>query len=282
MGKFMFEVVALVIGMSVLAETPQEPVCPPAPPCPACPECPAPPAAPLPRAWTGSVGFGAVSVTGNARSLTLSLGSTLEYKATDWIFSGRASATYGESRVAGTDDVVTSAEDAALFLRADRRLTPRLSTYALAGFEADHPKSVEIRYSQELGAAYAWIDRTTDEDKLLLRTDLGFRVAEEYRYQYFPVRASVPGDYPEIIVAPRLGGALRYEINNSILFSQDLEVLPNLLESRWFVNSTSKLTAKLMQSLGFGVGYIVNYDSAPPDPKIPWDTKLAVTLDYLL
>jgi hypothetical protein len=224
-----------------------------------------------------------VSVTGNARSLTLSLGSALEYKGPDWIFAGKATGTYGEQRVAETGDMEISAEDAALFLRVDRRFTPRLSGYALAGFEADHPKSVEIRYSQELGAAYAWIDRAFgDESKLLLRTDLGFRVAEEYRYQYFPVRASIPGDYPYIIAAPRLGGALRYEVNKSILFSQDLEVLPNLSESRWFVNSTSKLTAKLIDSLGFGVGYTVNYDSAPPVPKISWDTKLAVTLDYLL
>jgi hypothetical protein len=30
------------------------------------------------------------------------------------------------------------------------------------------------------------------------------------------------------------------------------------------------------------VGYVVNYDSAPPDPKIPWDTRLVLTLEYLL
>jgi hypothetical protein len=279
----MFEVVALVIGMSLAAEPQQEAVCPPVPPCPPCPECPAPPPAPPPRLWTGSVGFGAVSVTGNARSLTLSLGSAIEYKATDWIFAGKATATYGEARTPGTDQMEISSEDAALFLRADRRFTPRLSGYALAGFEADHPKSIEIRYTQELGAAYAWLDRAFgDESRILLRTDLGFRVAEEYRYQYFPTRASVPGDYPYMVYAPRLGGALRYEINKSLLLSEDVEVLSNLAESRWFANSTTKLTAKLLQSLGFGVGYTVNYDSAPPDPKIPWDTKLALTLEYLL
>ena len=77
-------------------------------------------------------------------------------------------------------------------------------------------------------------------------------------------------------------GALRWEIDQRVLFSQDLEVLPNLAESRWFANSTSKITTKLFPSLGFGVGYIVNYDSEPPEPKIPWDTKLVLTLDYLL
>ena len=282
----MYGVVALVIGMSLAAEPAQEVVCPPpepCPPCPVCPEPPPPPPAAPSRNWTGSVGFGAVSVTGNARSLTMNLGAALEYKITDWILSGKAAATYGEARTPGTDQMEIAAKDAALFLRADRRLTPRLSFYALAGVEADHPKSIEVRYTQELGAAYAWIDRTfNEESKMLLRTDLGFRVAEEYRYQYFPVRASVPGDYPYMIYAPRLGAAFRYEINKSVLLSQDLEVLPNLAESRWFANSTTKLTAKLIESLGFGVGYTVGYDSDPAEPKIPWDTKLAITLEYLL
>jgi hypothetical protein len=214
--------------------------------------------------------------------LTANLNAVAEYKATDWIFGGRASATYGESRTAGTGEMETSAEDAALFLRGDRRLTPRVSTYALAGFEADHPKSIELRLSQELGVGYAWIDRAFGESKLLLRTDLGFRVAEEYRYQYFPVRSRLPGDYPDMIYAPRLGAALRYQLDKTVLFTQDVEVMPDLDESRWFVNSASKLTTKLYQSLGFGVGYIVNYDSEPPDPKIPWDTKLVLTLEYLL
>jgi hypothetical protein len=277
----MLELVVAVMQLALSAEPPVA-VCPPAPPCPACPQCPAPPEAPPSRRWTGSVGFGAVSVTGNARSLTLNLGAVAEYKVTDWIYSGRASATYGESRVAGTDEMETFAEDAALFLRVDRRFTPRLSAYALAGFETDHPKSIEARFSQELGVGYAWIDRTMGEDRLLVRTDLGFRVAEEYRFQYYPVRASVPGDYPYMFYAPRLGGSLRYEVGKSVLVSQDVEVLPNVRESRWFVNSTSKLTTRLFRSLGFGVGYVVSYDSAPPSPKIPWDTRLGVTLEYLL
>ena len=48
------------------------------------------------------------------------------------------------------------------------------------------------------------------------------------------------------------------------------------------VNSVSKLSAKVIGPLAVGVGYTVNYDSAPPAPKIPWDTTLAITLGYLL
>lgn len=256
----MLGIVTLVAGMALAAEAPPPP----------------------PGPWTGSVGLGVVAATGNARSLTANANSAVEYKVTDWILAGRASGTYGESRIAGTNLTQVTAKDAALFLRGDRRFTPRLSAYALAGFEADHPKSIEIRYSQELGVGYAWIDRPEGDGRLLLRTDLGFRVAEEYRFQYFPVRSRVEGDYPYILTAPRAAAALRYEVNKSVLLSEDVEVLSNLHESRWLANSTTKLTVKLLESLGIGVAYQVMYDSAPAEPKIPWDTKLAITLEYLL
>ena len=76
--------------------------------------------------------------------------------------------------------------------------------------------------------------------------------------------------------------AFRYGLNKNVLLTEDLEVLPNLGESRVLVNSLSELAAKLTGALQLGVGFTVNYDSAPPSPKIPWDTTLALTLEYLL
>lgn len=274
----MLNLTTLALAMTLMAEPP---ACPPPTPCPACPPCPAAAPAAPPKAWTGTVGLGVVAVTGNARNLTANLTAVAEHKAERWIFGGKAFATYGESRAAGSSTVETSAENAGLFLRGDYRFTPRLSGYLLGGVETDHPKSIEVRYSQEAGASYAWIDWTGGEQKLFLRTDLGFRIAEEYRYQYFPVGRRVdPRDY--YLKAPRVGLAFRWEMNKSVLFAQDVEALPNIDGNRVFVNSISKLSAKLFGPLAFGVGYTVNYDSAPPAPKIPWDTTLAVTLDYLL
>ncbi len=272
----MTTVTALALALALAADP--EPACPPPPPCPPCPA--AAPSSP-PRQWTGSVGLGVVAVTGNARSLTASLAAAAEHKGERWILGGKANATYGESRVAGTSAMQTSAENAGLFLRGDYRLTPRLSAYLLGGIETDHAKSIEVRYSQEAGAGYAWIDWTGGDQKLYLRTDLGFRVAEEYRFQYFPVAAHVePRDF--ILKAPRAGAAFRWELNKSVLFTEDVEVLPNLGDSRVLANAVSKLSAKLFGPLALGVGYIVAYDSAPPAGKIPWDTTLAVTVDYLL
>ncbi len=234
-----------------------------------------------PRAWTGSVGLGVVSVTGNARSLTATLAAAAEHKGESWIFGGKAYATYGESRAAGASAMQTSAENAALFLRGDYRVTPRLSGYVLAGVETDHPKSIEVRYAQEAGVGYAWVDWIGGEQKLFLRTDLGFRLAEEYRFRYFPTAGHVdPRDF--LLKAPRVAAAFRWEMNKAVLFTEDLEALPNLGSSRVLVNSLTKLSAKILGPLAVGVAYTVAYDSAPPLSKIPWDTTLAITLDYLL
>ncbi len=241
----------LALGLALGAEQAQG--CPPPPPCPACPACPAPAPTPPPKHWTGNLGLVLVSVTGNARSLTFNFNASLEHTAADWILSGKAVGTYGEA----------------------------FSVYLLGGMETDHPKSVEVRHSQESGVGYAWIDETRGDEKLFLRTDAGMRLAEEYRFQYFPTPGAI---YPRLyfLKAPRAAVAFHREVDKRILFSQDLEVIPNLGESRVLANSVTKLTTKLLGPLGFGVSYTVNYDSAPPPPKIPWDTTLAVTLEYLL
>jgi putative salt-induced outer membrane protein YdiY len=237
--------------------------------------------APPPKPWTGSVGLGVVAVTGNARSLTLSGAVAAEHKGEQWIFGGKAAGTYGESRSAGAADTQISAESASVFLRGDYRIGPRLSAYVLGGVETDHPKSIEVRHSQETGAGYAWVDRNAGEGKLFLRTDLGFRVREEYRFQYFPVPARVE-PRSEVMEALRLGAAFRWQVEKAVLVTEDVELLPDVRDSRVLANSIAKLNARLFGPVSFGVSYAVAYDSAPAPTRIPWDTTLAVTLEYVL
>jgi putative salt-induced outer membrane protein YdiY len=274
----MITAAALALGLAVAAEGPPQ-ACPP-PSCPPCPPC-APPAPPPRKPWTGSVGLGLVAITGNGRSLSLAGNAAAERKGERFIFGVRAAGAYGEARPAGQDASQVSALNASLFLRADYRLTPPLSVYAIAGGETDHVKSIEIRYTEELGLGYAWIDRKVEDRVLYLRTDLGFRLAEEYRFQYYPTPGPVdPREFT--LKAPRVGAAFRYGITRDVLITEDVEVLPNVDESRLLVNSLSKLAVKLASALQLGIGFTVNYDGAPPSPKIPWDTTLALTLDYLL
>jgi putative salt-induced outer membrane protein YdiY len=252
-------------------------------------EVPAPPPAAAPAAapgapassWTSTVGLGFISLTGNSRTVTFSANAVAERKSAGWIMAAKAYGTYGQNRPAGEDGTETVAQAAGLQLRLDRRFGERMSTYALAAGDTDHVKSVRVRSTGELGARIVWVDAGGPSGwKTSLATDLGFRVAEEERFQYYPARAEVPD---ETLYAPRAGLAFRYAMSKDVLFAEDAEILPSVSgESRVVVNSVSKISTRLSRSLALGVAFTVNHDSRPAPQKVATDTALALSLDVLL
>lgn len=252
------------------------------------PAAPAVAAAPPKAAWTGTVGLGLISLTGNSRTVTFNTNAAAERKSEGWIFGTKLYATYGQNRVAGEDATRTVAEAAGLQLRVDRRFGPRYSAYVLGAADTDHVKSVELRSTGELGATVVWVDAGGDDGwKTTLKTDLGFRVANERRYAYYPAPddpIQAPHGLGDVtLYAPRLGLAFRYAMSKDVLFAEDAEILPNVSgDSRVIANSVSKISTRLSRSLAFGVAFTVSHDSAPAAGKVPTDTALALTLDVLL
>ncbi len=248
------------------------------PPAPAA----AAPAAPPKAAWSGTVGLGLMSLTGNSKSITFTTNAAAERKGEDWIFGAKLLAAYGQNHpVTEGAKTETVAEMAALQLRVDRRFAERYSAYVLGAAATDHVKSVELRSTGELGATVVWVDAKGPTGwTTTLRTDLGFRMSEERRYQYFPA----PEQIPDVtLYAPRAAVAFSYAISKDVLFTEDADVMSNVSgESRVLANSISKISVRLSRSLAFGVAFTVNHDSAPAKDKVPTDTQLAMTLDVLL
>ena len=237
-------------------------------------------AAPAPPKWTGSVGFSLVSITGNATAVTLNGTGLAEYKTPEWIYGLKASATYGVSK-APTPDATSQvlALAGSLQARVDRRLNEMISAYLLGGAEADHVKSVEFRGIGEAGVGIIWFsEKEGDLEKLLFRTDLGFRYAHESRFQYYPTPMSLPAVE---LYAPKLGVAFRYAFSKEVKFLETAEVLPSVSgDGRVMVNNLTKLTAHLIQALSASLGFTVNYDSVPAPGKVSTDTALSVGLEY--
>ncbi len=235
--------------------------------------------APKPVAWVGSVGLGFISLTGNSNTLTLNSTLFAERKSPTWIWAVKGFATYGQSRLVGdtgSPDVLALA--AGLQGRGDRRLTDLLSLFLLAGADTDHVKSVEYRGYGEGGLGLLWLDQKKgDLQKLLLRTDLAFRFAEESRFQFYPT----PENIDDVrLFAPRVGVAFRYALTEDVLFFQDAEVMFNVVgDSRIVANSMTKLSARLVGSLALGTSFQVQYDSQPAAGKVPTDTALSVLLE---
>jgi putative salt-induced outer membrane protein YdiY len=250
-------------------------------PAPAAAGASAAPAAPPKSKWTGTLGLGLISLTGNSRSVSFNTTAAAEHKSDGWILGLKANAAYGQTRPADGTPTQTVAKAAGALARMDRKFHERYSGYLLVAGETDHVASVEVRYTAEAGASITWVDASGPSGwKTSLRTDLGFRWAQEQRYQYYPTGAARD---PVTLYAPRLGLAFKYALNKDVLFTEDAQILPNVVGAgRVLVNSTSKLTSRLTQSLSFGASFQVNHDSAPAAGKVPTDTILALTIEMLM
>ncbi len=247
-------------------------------------EAPPPPAPPSADKWNGTVGVGLISLTGNSKSITVTSNASASRKTDGWIFGLKVFGTYGESQKAGASTEVL-AQAAGGQLRVDRLFHQRYSGYVLGGLETDHVKSLQMREYGELGATIIWVDAAGESGwKAYLRTDLGFRVTQDRRYQFYATATVPRGNLPdETLTSPRAGLAFRYNLTKDVLFSEDAEIMPNVVgASRVLVNSVTKIAARLSTSLSFGTSFTVAHDSSPAGGKLPTDTTLALTLEALL
>jgi hypothetical protein len=235
------------------------------------------------KTWTATASLGLIALTGNASTITFNGLATAELKTEQWIYAAKAFGAFGRSRPPEVEGVPTEppqvvALNAGLQLRGDRRFTESFSGYLLAGAETDHVRSMELRAFGEAGASAIWWDRTTEDGRnSFLRTDLAFRFARERRFQYYPTQENLPD---VSIGGPRIGVNFRYALTKDVLFLDEASVLASALEnSRMIVSNQAKLTVRISEALGLGTTYLVQYDSAPPEGKVPTDTSLTMSFE---
>lgn len=231
-----------------------------------------------PERWTGSVGVGLISLTGNASTLTVTANALAEYKSSDWVVIGKASGAYGTSAPPGEEERTVVAETAAGSLRGERRFSQVLSGYAQLGLETNHLASLELRSAAELGMGIVLLDvRALEKERCFLRVDVAARYSYDSRFQYYPVKLNEPDLQ---MLAPGAGLTFRYAINDAVTISEVGEISPNVLgDARLVAKSTTKVTASLTTRLAFNVTFGVTYDSAPAEGKVPTDTALTVGLE---
>ena len=94
-------------------------------PAPAAPAVTPTAAAPAPT-WTGTVTLGLIALTGNSQTVTFATNGAFERKTTEWIWSVKAFAAYGQSTASGAAGSQVTALNAGIQARGDRRLTDQL------------------------------------------------------------------------------------------------------------------------------------------------------------
>ena len=130
----------------------------------------------------------------------------------------------------------------------DRRFTPVVSGYLLAGAQTDHVKSVEVRGTGEAGAGIFWWDEKQPDGRLHLAA-------------HGPGLPLLPRDALPVLphadwtcrtwtwAAPAWAWPFSYGLSKDTVFTEEAEAIPNVLgDARVLVNSTSTLTVGLTDS----------------------------------
>lgn len=223
--------------------------------------------------WTGAVGAGLLALAGNSSAITTNATAALERRQEHWIIALKAGGTYGESR-AVDETAQVLAQAASVLVRTDLRLNPQLSLYLAGGADLDRVKSIDWRATGESGLGYIFLNRMDGERQtLFLRLDAAFRYQYEARFQFFPTEENLDDVQ---LRAPRLALAFRSAPNTAWGLLQEVEVLANVGESRFLVNSLTKLSVTVLRRLALTSAVTVAYDSAPALGREPTDLTVSV------
>lgn len=244
----------------------------PTPPAPAI--APAEPAKAGPPPWAFQLGASVLSVTGNANAVTGKLAGQAEGRWDAWATKIVGGVTYGQSTAPAATESVVTALNANLSARGERGISDTFKIYALGGGMMDQVASISLQSFAEAGAGIVWWE-SVEEDfvKSRLSTDLGFRFTRELRATYFPEFA----DLPDIdIYSPRIAGSFRYAISRTAVFTEEFEILPDLVDSANLRStSTSTLSAQIDQGVALSIGFKIRYIGAPAANAQTTDSELS-------
>ncbi len=222
--------------------------------------------------WIGNIGLGLTFITGNAQTLTLTGSASASRQFGAWMLGLKANGAYGLANPDTNSSSVTNttARRASASVRGDRTFGDGFAAiFATVGGEFDHMKNIESRGLGELGASLTFFNmKEATYEKLYLRADLAARGGHETRFQYFP-NPVVVDPYGVVILAPRAAFTFRWGFSEYVRFSEEFEVIPYVLApelGRVLINSTTKLNARLTETLSLATSLLLNYDSKPPVP----------------
>lgn len=235
-----------------------------------------------PGEFTGQLGANLISVTGNANAISTKLSGVLAGTWAKWATELKATAAFGQTRPdTGGGPAQVTALNADLRLRGDRAVGGPVSAYLAAGAATDHVASIELQAYGEAGASVLWLEHK--KGKLVtarVRTDLGFRFTRENRFQYFPTGMNLPD---QDLYALRIAADLRYALSKTSAFTENLEVLPDLVvPADVRLTSTSILSAQIAEGLALQLAFTVRYIGVPAEGRLSTDTELAagVTVSF--
>lgn len=245
-------------------------------------EAPAEAAAALPakaQAWNYQLGVSFLSVTGNANALTGKLSGQAEGAFGKWGTKIAAGATYGQTTAPTAQESEVTALNVNASAKGQRAITDRFNAYVLAGTMMDRVASIAGQGYGEAGVGLIWFENKQDDFvKSKLTTDLGFRYTRELRAHYYPEYAKLP---TVEIYSPALKGSFRYALSKTAVFTQDVEILPDVVNTKNLRGvATSTLSAQIDKGIALALGFKVRYVGDPADGAETTDTELSAGVNW--
>ena len=229
--------------------------------------------------WSGHFGANVLAVTGNANAVTGSITAKVMGEWPKWQLTLAGDAAYGQANITGTPTPQVTALNADFFARGERDLGSVFSAYLQAGVLTDHVASIELQSYGEAGVGITWLEQKAgDYIRAKIKTDVGFRYMHESDYQYYPelVYLGIQDVY-----AMRIAASFHYALSKVTVFSEDVEVLPDLVDAKDVrVTSTTAIAAQVAGGVALTLSFKVRYIGVPAAGAKPTDTALGAGVSY--
>lgn len=197
---------------------------------------------------SGNAGF--AQTNGNANALTINFGNKLKYSLKGWALGQDLAFFYGEA------DNKVNANFWNGGLRAERTLTPRLGLFVATRFDRNVLQGIASRFEEGFGLDAKLI--VAPKDKLNMQIG-----GSAFQVNLTPGSTTAGKRH---FPAARVGLDYKHSFSELAFFQQTAEYLPNLSESGvYLVNTESAIVAPLSKRLGLKFGYLVRYNSTPPE-----------------
>lgn len=188
--------------------------------------------------------LGFVNAAGNTEVTTFNFGQRFTWSRGVWAFAQAIKAIYGETE----GEPTAEAYDASL--RADYRLSPRLSVFALGTYQRDPFAGIASRWGQGGGLAFQALRAARDS---------------------LTVEGSLAANQERTIAAlsntfVSFRGALAYKhvFGTTAFLTQALEWITDLeATDDQRLNSETALTAPLSRQVALKAAYVIRYDRRP-------------------
>lgn len=232
--------------------------------------------------WEGSVSLGAIALTGNSRSVTASADVLADHRSEFWEFHAELGAIVGWGAEAGEEEADPAAEWLVGHARLERRFGSRLTAFLLLGGEVNHPASLEGRLETEAGVGLTLLETIEPErgERLFLRLYLGAHLANDYRFQFFPIRRDLED---LLMVGPGAGLSFRWALSERVALSEGLRVYPNVVgAARVLGYSDTRLTLDLTARLALDLHLLLELDTGHAPEKRALDLAFTTGLKLQL